>query len=774
MEELEKCLLPRSQQRHRRKMFVLHGLGGIGKTQLAANFARRHQRAFGSVFWLDGRSEDQLRKSLASYARKIPDGQIPPASKASVLSNEDELNAVVADVLDWLARPDNLDWLMVFDNVDHDQQQGGATSTYEIMKYLPGDHGSVLVTTRLARLSQLGESKPLQKVDEDLSRAIFSRWYGKELAMDGSGKELLRRLDGLPLALAQAGAYVRETGCDIVTYVRLYEQQWDDLMESAEADLRPLLDYHQGSVATTWSISLNAIEAMNMNTSTNATNLLRLWAFLDNRDFWHGLLKLPEAWSRVWQEEQPEWDWRATWPSWLCEMACHEVKFLEAARLLRRYSMIESHESVPGSYSMHPVVHRWTSYVSRGLEKETFRRLAVRLVGWRFFEHKENYSWVFEQRFFVHAEICMQWMETTNWHWWECRDAGVLLAMASLAEYNVRQSRLSKGVTMLRRALECCKKTLTPDHPLAIIMAMTLGLAYRLQGRLDKAETVCQQVLHDCGMILGPEHGWTFNVIRTLSLIYAEQGRLDEAKNMLLQLLGRQERVLGPNHEETAGTLISLGSIYRIQGWLKKSEAMLQQALQNIEKGKGTTRSATLSFLACYDLGDIYALRGRLEEAERMFGQALSRSKTILGPSHPWSQALMERTEQLRRVKGNVKTESSATLSPIPPDTKGASSKTESGLHGYQAKNGAYLVNCRGEERGGYVGFSNGRSWSECDGPQEKAAGHTKALAISFTVGRKLERALTFPSQWWYSVFSAQSLSHRSQGVGGASEAEKG
>ncbi len=371
-EELEKCLLPRSQQRHRRKIFVLYGLGGIGKTQLAANFARRNQHVFSSVLWLDGRSEDQLRRSLASYARKIPDGQIPTTSKTCALASEAELNVVVADVLDWLARPDNLDWLMVFDNVDHDQQQGGATSTFEVPKYLPGDHGSVLITTRLSRLAQLGESKPLQKVDGDLSRAIFSQWYGKELAMDDSGKELLRRLDGLPLALAQAAAYVRETGCDIATYVRLYEQQWDDLMGSAESDSRPLLDYHRGSVAMTWSLSLNAIEAMNTNTSINATNLLRLWAFLGNRDFWHGLLKRAEANRRKWLEKWPKGDFGADWPSWLCEMVCHEVKFLEAARLLRRYSMIEPHASIPGSYIMHPVVHRWTSYMSRGQEKEVF------------------------------------------------------------------------------------------------------------------------------------------------------------------------------------------------------------------------------------------------------------------------------------------------------------------------------------------------------------------------------------------------------------------
>ena len=63
------------------------------------------------------------------------------------------------DVLEWLARPDNTDWLLVFDNVNQDHKQGGSTGVYDIRQYFPGDHGSVLITTRLSRLAQLGDSK---------------------------------------------------------------------------------------------------------------------------------------------------------------------------------------------------------------------------------------------------------------------------------------------------------------------------------------------------------------------------------------------------------------------------------------------------------------------------------------------------------------------------------------------------------------------------------------------------------------------------------------
>ncbi|KAG4257587.1 pfs [Fusarium proliferatum] len=81
--ELEKCLLPQRSHARRtsRKIFVLFGLGGVGKTQLSIDFARRHQAAFSSVFWLDGRSEDQLKRSIAGCISKIPKDQVPETSR---------------------------------------------------------------------------------------------------------------------------------------------------------------------------------------------------------------------------------------------------------------------------------------------------------------------------------------------------------------------------------------------------------------------------------------------------------------------------------------------------------------------------------------------------------------------------------------------------------------------------------------------------------------------------------------------------------------------
>jgi hypothetical protein len=181
MAELERVLLPRQgqRQRQRQKIHVLRGLDGMGKTQLAVEFVRQHHRRFSSVFWLDGRSEDILKRSIASYAGRIPPGQIPETSRRHAADASADINAVVKDVMAWLARPDNTAWLLIFDNVDGEYKaQGGDAVAYDVIRYLcSADHGSVLVTTQLAQLEQLGESQQLGKVSKEQAQAILESWY---------------------------------------------------------------------------------------------------------------------------------------------------------------------------------------------------------------------------------------------------------------------------------------------------------------------------------------------------------------------------------------------------------------------------------------------------------------------------------------------------------------------------------------------------------------------------------------------------------------------
>ncbi len=98
MAELERVLLP-ERQSCRQKRLVLHGLGGIGKTQLAVEFALQHHHKFSIVFWLDGRSEDTLKRSIASCASRIPEGQISELSRTYSIDRNSDIDRVVQEVL---------------------------------------------------------------------------------------------------------------------------------------------------------------------------------------------------------------------------------------------------------------------------------------------------------------------------------------------------------------------------------------------------------------------------------------------------------------------------------------------------------------------------------------------------------------------------------------------------------------------------------------------------------------------------------------------------
>src|SRR3569833_1721506 len=265
--------------------------------------------------------------------------------------------------------------------------------------------------------------------------------------MDEAGAELLGLLDGLPLALAQAASYIRETEVDTTSYVRLYKEQWDELMRSDGESGSPLIDYEQGSIGTTWIVSFLVVVVRNK----NAENLLRLWAFLDSRDLWHGLL-------------QAAADGGEQWPGWLSEIAGSEIRYLDAARLLLRYSMIEPRESVAGSYVMHPVVHRWASHIQDGGAKREFLRLAVMAVGLSVPMNTSKDYRVLQQRLLPHAERCSWWIEEICGVGESFDDIQAIRTKHMLGILYANQGQLAEAESMYQRALEGYEKAIGKDN----------------------------------------------------------------------------------------------------------------------------------------------------------------------------------------------------------------------------------------------------------------------------------------------------------------------
>ncbi|CAN9248412.1 unnamed protein product [Alternaria alternata] len=629
MAELERVLLPRLRQDQRQKTHVLRGLGGMGKTQLAVEFARRHHRHFSSVFWLDGRSEDILKRSIASCAGRIPQGQILETSRQYAADASTDIDAVVKDVMAWLARPDNTAWLLIFDNVDREYMaQGGDPDAYDVGRYLSGaDHGSVLVTTRLARLEQLGESQQLGKVSTAQGQAILESWY-KRKHDAAESERLLALLDGLPLAIAQAGAYLQESGVGLATYLRFYEQQWSELIASDHLADAPLQDYPERSVWTTWAISYQAIRERHEHTA----NLLLLWSFLDNKDLWHGLFATACVASPVALRMLS---------GWIGNVASSEIKFSGAMQLLCNYSLAEQVQET-GNYATHPVVHQWAHH-SQGKRFATeLSRLAVVAVGHVVPGSSTRDYAALQRRLLLHAQACSSQVVKRKTVWYRGAAVGsnedinedqkretVLDAVHMLGVLYANQGRLDEAEQMYERALRGYEEALGVGHSSTLDTVNNLGNLYADQGRLGEAEQMYGRALRGYEA-LGLDHE-SLDVFNNLGILYKNQGRLGEAEQMYERALRGFEEALGVGHPSTLNTVNNLGNLYADQGRLGEAEQMYGRALRGYE-ALGLDHESLDVF---NNLGLLYADQGRLGEAAKMYDRALQGHEEALGVGHP-------------------------------------------------------------------------------------------------------------------------------------------
>lgn len=147
---------------------------------------------------------------------------------------------------------------------------------------------------------------------------------------------LIEKLDGLPLALATAGAYLSQVSTSLQDYLRHYQTSWLKLQRTT-----PQLQSYDHTLYTTWDVSFEHLRIQN----TSAAKLLQLWAYFDNQDVWYELLAAG----------------RDSGPEWFSKLVSDELDFTEAIRLLCDHGLVERLENSDG-YGMHTCVHDWATY----------------------------------------------------------------------------------------------------------------------------------------------------------------------------------------------------------------------------------------------------------------------------------------------------------------------------------------------------------------------------------------------------------------------------
>ncbi len=422
------------------------------------------------------------------------------------------------------------------------------------------------------------------------------------------------------------------TGTSFARYTELYKSQWKDLMQSEHPDL--LHDYANRGIWTTWTISYNSVRAKNK----AAANLLLLWAHMDNKDFWYGLLAAAQ------QRDAKIGDLLSMW---IHEVGSNELKFNDAMRLLRSYSMIEEMEDLTG-YSAHPVVHEWARHIQDEEQQAELARLAVAVVGFAVPHAAEKEYWILQRRLRSHAQRCWQRILSDavsipgQGLAIQCeRDTereGVevtLNAVVRLCLLFMDQDKLADPEQVFKLALNVCENALGTEHPFTLYTVNSLGLVYWYQGKLVEAEQMYIRALQGREKVLGTEHPSTFDTIDNLASLYQDQSKLVEAKQMYTQALQWREKALGTEHISTLVTVNNLGNFYRVQGELAEAEQMYLRALQGKEKVLGADHTITLNTVG--SLGFLYRAQGKPTEAVNMYMRAIQGYEKALGPDHTFT-----------------------------------------------------------------------------------------------------------------------------------------
>ncbi|KAN0072316.1 hypothetical protein V8E54_009245 [Elaphomyces granulatus] len=593
-----------------RRTVVLHGLGGIGKTQLTIAYAKQHKDNYSAVFWLNIKDEDSIKRSFSKAAKQIL-REHPSVSRLSSVDIKENFDEVIDAVKAWLSLPNNTRWLMIYDNYDNPKlPRNTDPAAVDIRNYLPESyHGSVIIATRSSEV-KIGHPIRIKKLEDmcDSVKILLNASRRKEPIDDPDAVKLAKELDGLPLALATAGAYLDQSAIGFSDYLRLYKASWTRLLEtSPELSL-----YEDRTLYSTWQLSFDHVKQRN----ELSAKLLQLWAYFDNQDIWFELLRHGNSKD----------------PLWIRELTKDELSFNEAVRVLSDHGLVEvdmSSQELTESrgYSIHGCVHSWTIYVLNQEWDYDLAKLALKFVGLHVPENKSAKWWLTQRRLLQHAARCshavLNGMVTGD---------GMEWALYNLGRLYMDQDKLDEAEKMYQCALQGEEKALGPDHTSTLETVNNLGNLYVSQGKLDEAEKMYQRALQGKEKALGLDHTSTLNTVNNLGILYSSQGKLDKAEKMYQRALQGKEKALGLDHTSTLDTVNNLGNVYKSQGKLDEAGKMYQRALQGCEKALGLDHTSTLD--AVINLGNLYKSQGKLDEAEKMYQRAMQGMEKALGPDH--------------------------------------------------------------------------------------------------------------------------------------------
>ena len=586
LEELEARLKANSAAALTQRQTIT-GLGGIGKTQIAIEYCHRYRSAFeGGVFWLDASSPESLLVGYAALAVDLGKvGRDVPA--------EDAARAF----LQHLAQSSG--WLVVLDNADE---------PVDIRPLLPPTTGGqVLITTR-AQKPALGKALPLP-VDvwplEQATQFLLAR-AAREEGERSDAEELAEALDGLPLALEQAGAFLAHQHLTIREYLDEFRKLKLELF-----DLQgPEEGTYEKTVASTWELSFQKVEHV----SAAAAEALEACAFLAPQG-------IPlELFTTTGDRLGPH----------LGALAEQTTKTAISTKIIEpitRYSLAR-YDDETRELSIHRLVQQ---VIRQRLQKENRNtescEVIYKALNNRFPRNNgDPTTWSECARWLPHVQAnCMRWPveskinPTALWQW-----AG---------HYASAAGRASEALRLQQAALQVCKRILGEEHRSTLISMNNLAATLWKLGEAAEARKLQEATLRVRQRILGEEHPDTLISMNNLAATLWALGEAAEARKLHEGALQVNQQALGKEHPNTLKSMNNLASTLLALGEAAEARKLHEAALKVCKRVFGEEHPNTLKSMN--NLALTLSALGEAAEARKLHEAALKGRQRALGEEHP-------------------------------------------------------------------------------------------------------------------------------------------
>jgi tetratricopeptide (TPR) repeat protein len=608
---------------------ALHGLGGVGKTRLAVEYAWQHVEEYSAVLFITADSPENLRRNLADLVGPL----VLNLAEQTLMEEEVRMAAAVR----WLQQ--NPGWCLILDNVDDEKT---AEHVEQLLSSLHS--GDVLITSRLGRWSDTVEPLELDVLDEGSSASFLlakttpkgNRGRAKRSTDDADAKELGKELGGLALALEQAGAYINQQRIALAEYLSLWRSHEPTVQEWHDARTMK----YPRNIAVTWQTTLDQLgepERMLLDMlAWFAPEPIPLSIFGDysllqgevdwNKHFRTALGNLADYSMVRWNSEQGRIAvHRVVQEILRCRQASPTVNLKRVLKLLESAVPDGKPDDVRTWAGWEPIQSH-VAFAASTADEHEIGEPTSSLMGklGTLFSAKALHR---EAEAFERKALAMDEKQFGD------NSTQVSLRLNNLAQTLQDTNRLGEAEPLMRRALAIDEQSFGPDHPDVAIDLNNLAQLLQATNRLGEAEPLMRRALAIDEQSFGADHPSVGIDLNNLAQLLRATNRLSEAEPLMRRALAIDEQSFGADHPSVARDLNNLAQLLQATSRLGEAEPLMRRALAVDEQSFGPDHPRVAINLN--NLAQLLQATNRLSEAELLMRRALAIDEQSFGPDHP-------------------------------------------------------------------------------------------------------------------------------------------